>query len=145
MADDPTRDLLERMYAAELEYLAAGGPGAASFAILAPYFAEDVVLHQADALPYGGTWRGHDGMERFMVAMRDTWSAFEMVEQEFLATGATAVVLTHVRARARANGQELAFPILQTLRIAGGRIAEVRPFYWDTAAIASACGVAAAS
>ena len=145
MADDPTRDLLERMYAAELEYLAAGGPGAASFDILAPYFAADVVLHQADALPYGGTWRGHDGMERFMIAMRDTWSAFAMVEQEFLATGASAVVLTHVRARARESGQELAFPILQTLRIAGGRIAEVRPFYWDTAAIASACGVAAAA
>ena len=61
-----------------------------------------------------------------------------MVERELLAAGATAVVLTHVRARARASGTELAFPILQTLRIAGGRIAEVRPFYWDTAAIAAA-------
>jgi ketosteroid isomerase-like protein len=63
-----------------------------------------------------------------------------MVEQEFLATSEISVVLTHVHARARATGRELDFPILQTIRVAEGRISEVRPFYWDTAAIANACG-----
>ena len=29
-------------------------------------------------------------------------------------------------------------PILQTIAVADGRIAEVRPFYWDTAAIRAA-------
>jgi ketosteroid isomerase-like protein len=127
------------MYAAEREYLAAGGPGTANFGTLAPFFSADVVLHQAEALPYGGIWRGHDGMEQFFVAMATTWEAFEMVAQEFLATSETAVVLTHVHARARATGRELDFPILQTIRIVDGRIAEVRPFYWDTAAIVNAC------
>lgn len=131
--------VLTGMYAAEAEYLAAGGPGAASFAVLAPFFSPDVVLHQADALPYGGVWRGHEGMERFFVAMSGVWESFDMVEQEFLATGETggpAVVLTQVRARARATGRELAFPILQTITVTDGRIAEVRPFYWDTTAVA---------
>jgi ketosteroid isomerase-like protein len=131
------------MYAAEAEYLAAGGPGAAPFDLLAPFFAPDVELHQADALPYGGTWHGHEGMARFFLAMSRTWEVFDLVEQEFLATGETAVVLTRVRARARATGRELAFPILQTIRIRDGRIAEVRPFYWDTRAIADACAVSA--
>jgi ketosteroid isomerase-like protein len=132
--------VLRAMYAAEREYLAAGGPGTANFETLAPFFAPDVVLHQAEALPYGGIWRGHDGMEQFFVAMATTWESFEMVDQEFLATSETAVVLTHVRARARATGRELDFPILQSIRVVDGRIAEVRPFYWDTAAIAAACG-----
>jgi ketosteroid isomerase-like protein len=127
------------MYAAERDYLAAGGPGIASFATLAPYFAPDVVLHQAAALPYGGTWCGHDGMERFFIAMSRTWAVFEMLEQEFLSTTGTAVVLTQVHARARATGKELDFPILQTIRVVDERIAEVRPFYWDTAAISAAC------
>ncbi|MFD5321569.1 nuclear transport factor 2 family protein [Streptomyces sp. NPDC127098] len=131
--------VLTGMYAAEAAYLAAGGPGKASFAPLAPYFSPDVVLHQAEALPFGGTWRGHAGMERFFLAMSLTWESFDMVEQEFLATGETAVVLTQVRARARTTGRELAFPILQTLTIEDGRIARVQPFYWDTAAIAEAC------
>ncbi|MFF0726083.1 nuclear transport factor 2 family protein [Streptomyces sp. NPDC004134] len=141
----PTDSLtvLTGMYAAEADYLAAGGPGEASFDILAPFFAPDVVLHQADALPYGGTWRGHDGMTRFFLAMGRAWAAFDMVEQEFLATGETAVVLTQVRARARATGRELAFPILQTLTVKRGQISEVRPFYWDTRAIADACAPSA--
>lgn len=45
------------------------------------------------------------------------------------------MVLTRVDARARSTGRNVSFPILQTLQVIDGRIAEVRPFYWDTAAI----------
>jgi ketosteroid isomerase-like protein len=131
--------VLTGMYAAEAEYLAAGGPGGASFELLAPFFASDVELRQADALPYGGTWRGHEGMTRFFLTMGQVWETFDMVEQEFLATGETAVVLTQVRARARATGRELSFPILQTITVKDGQITEIRPFYWDTQAVADAC------
>ncbi|MFF7178489.1 nuclear transport factor 2 family protein [Streptomyces sp. NPDC008121] len=131
--------VLTGMYAAEAEYLAAGGPGEASFDVLAPFFASNVELHQADALPYGGTWRGHKGMTQFFLTMGQVWETFDMVEQEFLATGETAVVLTQIRARARATGRELSFPILQTITVKDGQITEGRPFYWDTQAIADAC------
>ncbi len=131
--------VLTGMYAAEAEYLAAGGPGNASFDLLAPFFHPSVVLRQAENLPYGGIWRGHDGMERFFRAMSATWEAFEMLEQRFLPAAETVVVHTEVHARARATGRELAFPILQTITFADGRIAEVRPFYWDTAAVVAVC------
>lgn len=131
--------VLEGMYAAEARYLAAGGPGVATFEPLARFFAADVVLHQAESLPYGGVWLGHDGMERFFVAMSRTWESFEMVEQEFLATEGPLVVLTQVHARARATGREVDFPIVQTITVEGGRITEVRPFYWDTGLIAEVC------
>src|SRR5690606_41952343 len=80
MTHSPTTDsraVLTAMYTAEERYLAAGGPGTASFDLLAPCFAPDVVLHQAAALPYGGVWRGHRGMERFFLAMSDIWATFE--------------------------------------------------------------------
>ncbi|RKT84530.1 hypothetical protein SAMN05421805_103464 [Saccharopolyspora antimicrobica] len=137
-----TKTILKRMYAAEAEYLLAGGPGNADFEPLAEHFSSEVVLHQAEALPYGGIWRGHADLERFFAAMSGTWAVFEFVEQELVATDedtGTAVVLTQVRARSRATGRELEFPILQTITIRDDRIAEVRPFYWDTAAIAAAC------
>jgi uncharacterized protein len=136
------RAVLEGMYAAEATYLAAGGPGQASFDLLAPFFHPDVRLHQADALPYGGTWCGHDGMERFFRAMTETWASFAMVDQEFLADEGPAVVRTQVEATARATGRSLSFPILQTVAVQDERIIEVRPFYWDTAAIAAACAPA---
>ncbi|WP_309111257.1 nuclear transport factor 2 family protein [Saccharothrix sp.] len=132
-------EVLEGMYAAEVDYLAAGGPGQASFAPLAPFFAPDVVLHQAESLPYGGVWRGHDGMERFFLRMSRTWERFDLVEQEFLTRTSPLVVLTRVHARVRATGRELEFPILQVITVEDGRITEVRPFYWDTGTIAAAC------
>jgi ketosteroid isomerase-like protein len=138
MTDDALA-VLKGMYAAEQQYLDAGGPGRASFETLAPFFAPDVVLHQADSLPYGGTWCGHAGMERFFVAMSTAWESFEMLEQEFHPAGEVVVVRTQVRAIAHGTGQELEFPILQTVHVAEGRIREVWPFYWDTAAIAAAC------
>ncbi|MBF6437494.1 nuclear transport factor 2 family protein [Nocardia cyriacigeorgica] len=138
MSDPTTLDVLTGMYAAEARYLAAGGPGRASFATLAPYFSPDVVLYQADALPYGGIWRGHAGLERFFTAMSAVWEVFDLLDQQFLATGSTAVVHTRIHGRARATGRELDFPILQTLRMENSRIAEICPFYWDTQAIADA-------
>ncbi|GAA0897016.1 nuclear transport factor 2 family protein [Pseudonocardia zijingensis] len=138
MTDDAL-EVLRGMYAAEQEYLDAGGPGKADFATLAPFFAPDIALHQAEALPYGGTWRGHAGMERFFAAMSSAWASFEMLAQEFHPAGDVVVVRTQVRARARATGRELEFPILQQVRVARGRITEVWPFYWDTAAISDAC------
>jgi ketosteroid isomerase-like protein len=126
--------VLEGMYAAEAEYFATG-----DFAPLRQFFAADFVLHQAEGLPFGGVWRGHDGLRRFFAEMSRTWAVFELGEQAFLGTTSPLVVLTNVRARARATGRELEFPILQTITVADGRITEVRPFYWDTAAIAAAC------
>nr|WP_232327831.1 nuclear transport factor 2 family protein [Kibdelosporangium sp. MJ126-NF4]CEL13724.1 hypothetical protein [Kibdelosporangium sp. MJ126-NF4] len=137
MTTDPL-SVLTGMYAAEADYLAAGGPGRASFATLAPYFSPHVVLHQAANLPYGGTWRGHDGMEQFFHTMAETWQAFDMLDQTFLTTTTPLVVLTHVHAQARTTGLHLHFPILQTITVHNGQITEVRPFYWDTAAIREA-------
>ncbi|MFG2873861.1 nuclear transport factor 2 family protein [Streptomyces sp. NPDC048337] len=79
-----------------------------------------MVLHQAEALPCGGIWRGLTDLERLFLAMSRAWESFDMVEQEFLATGETAVVLTRVRARARTGGRELAFRILQTITVRDG-------------------------
>ncbi len=133
------RLVLERMYAAEAEYFAAGGPGTASFNTLEPFFAADVVLRQADSLPYGGIWRGHAGLEQFFRVMSATWDRFELKTQVFLSESNPLVVQTQVHARSRRTGRELEFPILQTITVGDGRITEVNPFYWDTAAITATC------
>jgi hypothetical protein len=110
--------VLTGMYQAEAEYLAAGGRGRPRSICWRRSSRRNVTLHQADALPYGGVWRGHAGSERFFWAMG--LGVVPHVEQEFLATGGTAVVLTRVRARARAAGRELEFPILQQITVRDG-------------------------
>jgi ketosteroid isomerase-like protein len=71
--------------------------------------------------------------------MSQAWDTFDMVEQSVLTATSPLVVLTQVHARSRATGRELHFPILQTITTEDGRITEIRPFYWDTAAITNAC------
>jgi ketosteroid isomerase-like protein len=135
-------DALERFYAAEADYLAAGGPGKADFSGMAAHLAPDVVMHQAASLPYGGTWRGHDGMERFMAAMSEAWTGLTFLEQHRAVDGATAVVLNRCAFRARATGRELETSVLQWITVRDGLVREFRPFYLDTAAVLDALGAA---
>jgi uncharacterized protein len=133
------RALLERYYAAELAYLAAAQQSEDAFEDVARCLDSNIVLYEAAGLPFGGTWHGHAGIRQFFAEMSQHWESFAVTDREFIIDGDTAVVLNHVSARASATGKELSFPILQLARLKNGRITEIRPFYWDTAAIADAC------
>ncbi|MEO3794138.1 nuclear transport factor 2 family protein [Nonomuraea sp. B10E15] len=132
--------VMENFYRAEAAYVAAGGFGNARYDEVAAYLDPDVVLYQAPGLPFTGTgtWRGHDGMERFLAAFSQTWASMEFLEQEHWGDRDTVVVRNRVRFRSRATGQEIDTQIMQLIRVRHGRMLECRPFYWDPAAIAAA-------
>ncbi|MFG1941667.1 nuclear transport factor 2 family protein [Nonomuraea sp. NPDC048826] len=133
--------VMRKFYEAEAAYVAAGGFGKASYAHVAAYLDPEVVLHQAPGLPFtgSGTWRGHDGMERFLARFSEVWESMEFLEQEHWGDGNTVVVRNRVRFRARVTGQEVDTLIVQLITVKNGRMLECRPFYWDPAAIADAC------
>ncbi|WUH99290.1 nuclear transport factor 2 family protein [Spirillospora sp. NBC_00431] len=128
-------DTLRAFYAAEAEYVAAGGPGKADFDGMAAHLASDVVMYQAEVLPYGGTWRGHDGMERFMAAMSEAWSSLTFLEQRFAVDGETVAVYNRSVFKARTTDRELETSIMQWITVRDGLITEFRPFYLDTSAV----------
>ncbi|MFV2172763.1 nuclear transport factor 2 family protein [Actinomadura sp. LOL_016] len=134
--------VMEKFYAAEAAYVAAGGYGKASYDEVAAYLDPDVVLQQAPGLPFTGTWQGRDGMERFLAVFSELWESMEFLDQEHLANGDTLMVRNRVRFRARATGRDVETLILQVITVRDGRMLECRPFYWDPAAIAEACGQA---
>lgn len=147
-ADRRPRDawsVMERFYAAEAAYVAAGGYGKASYDQVAAYLDPEVVLHQAPGLPFTGTgmWQGRDGMERFLTVFSEVWESMEFLNQEHWGEGDTVIVRNRVRFRARATGQEIETMIVQLITVRAGRMLECRPFYWDPAAIAAACDPAA--
>ncbi|MCP2335425.1 nuclear transport factor 2 family protein [Actinomadura rupiterrae] len=134
--------VMEGFYEAEAAYVAGGGYGRASFVSVAAYLDPDVVLYQAPGMPFSGTgeWRGHEGMERFMAAFGGTWESMEFLDQEHWGDGDTVVVSNRVRFRAKATGREVETRIVQLIKVRDGMMLECRPFYWDPAAIAAACG-----
>ncbi|MCX4744446.1 nuclear transport factor 2 family protein [Kitasatospora sp. NBC_01287] len=130
--------VLQKFYAAEAAYIAAGGMGRASFDELAECLDPEVLMHQAPGLPYGGTWRGARGIEEFMAAMSEAWQSLEFFEQRFVVEGDTVVVLNRGRLRARATGRALDTSVMQLITVKDGLISEIHPFYWDTMAVAEA-------
>ena len=73
------RDVIERFYAAEAAYMAAGGGDAdASFADMAATLDPDVVLHQSPDLPWGGEFHGHAGYEDWARRMSRAFDRLEV-------------------------------------------------------------------
>ncbi|WP_244305588.1 nuclear transport factor 2 family protein [Kitasatospora cheerisanensis] len=130
--------VLQKFYAAEAAYIAAGGLGKASFDGLAACLAPEVVMYQAPGLPYGGTWRGPRGIEEFMAAMSEAWQSLDFLEQRFVLDGDVVVVMNRGRLRARATGRVLDTSVMQLITVKDGLITEIHPFYWDTIAVAEA-------
>lgn len=133
--------VMQKFYEAEAAYVAAGGHGKADYSAVAAYLDPDVVLHQAPGLPFTGTgtWRGHDGMERFLATFSEVWDSLEFLDQAHWGDAETVVVHNRVRFRARATGRYVDAAILQMITVRDGRMLECRPFYWDPAAVARAC------
>ncbi|MEV3984385.1 nuclear transport factor 2 family protein [Nonomuraea sp. NPDC049758] len=127
--------VLERFYRAEVAYIAAGGFGKADFGELAECLDPEVVMYQADSLPYGGTWRGPSGIEQFMAAMSEAWQSLEFLEQKYVVDGGSVVVWNRGILRARATGRALETSVMQLMTIRNDRIAEIHPFYLDTSAV----------
>lgn len=125
------KSVLERFYEAEAEYVSSGGQ---DFGPVAATLHEDVVIIQADSLPFGGEWRGHDGFEGWMRAFGEAWSAASAQDVRIVEDRDTVIVLATMEATARATGEEVRAPICHVVRVRDGLLAEFRVFYWDTAA-----------
>ncbi|MFE3192797.1 nuclear transport factor 2 family protein [Nocardia sp. NPDC059240] len=125
---------LRGFYAAEAAYLTDG----AGFEGMAKYLAADVVMYQADCLPYGGQWRGHCGMRGFLAAMGASWDGLWFDEQRFVSEGDRVVVYSRGRLRARGSGRVVETSLLQWIGFEDGLITEFRPYYHDTSAILAA-------
>ena len=131
MSDDP-RALLKRFYDAESAYL----DGGEDFAAMTQTLHENCVMLQPDALPYAGTWIGHDGYHRWLDAFSQAWKTLRVTDAHVhLADAHTVFSRSTVVATARATAADITYPLLQMILIRDERIARIEPFYWDTHAV----------
>ena len=131
------RDVVERFYAAEAVYMRAGGGEAgASFADMAATLDPGVVLHQSPDLPWGGEFHGHAGYEHWARQMSRAFDRLAVEETRFFVQADTVVIICRLVVRSRTSGKTLDLPMAQVVRVAGDRIVEFRPFYWNVPAYA---------
>ena len=123
---------IRRFYEAEAAYLA---PGGGDFQAMAATLDVECVLYQPASLPYGGEWRGPAGFEQWMKAFGEQWTSLEVKDSRFYPDGDVVFSHSHVYATARATGRAVDWPLLQFFKVRDGKILELRPFHWDTAAM----------
>ena len=97
-----------------------------------------VVEYPAEGrLPYGGTWRGREGIGEFLEAhdAAEEILAFEPAEMD--ATDGTVLVIGFFEGRARPTGRTWSTTFVHVLTMGDGRLARLRAFF-DTAAAVEA-------
>jgi ketosteroid isomerase-like protein len=99
----------------------------------------DIVISEAPSLPYGGDYRGPEGVLRHAEAFRSTWDPFQTdkgrdLEPEILVAGDRVIVLWRLRADGP-GGTHVDLPAVSMYRLQDGKIIESRMFHFDTAAL----------
>jgi uncharacterized protein len=107
------------------------------FETLAPMMTADFVCHEADGLPYGGEYRGLDGWQRLLKRVVETWAGFRLETLAILGETADTIVLRfRLVGRSRRTGTPFDTTVMELWRFEDGKLAEIWPYYWDTAELA---------
>ncbi|KAL4940554.1 hypothetical protein BDV06DRAFT_196396 [Aspergillus oleicola] len=137
------RAVLNAFYDAERIYMSAS-PETRDFSGIAATMASNVRLEQTPALPYGGVYIGPQGFQVWSTRMANYFDIVDVQHPEvFERPGSDKVtVLSSIHLRVRKTGEELDFPFCQvvTVDLEKGVIVDMRPFYWDVAAVNKALG-----
>lgn len=102
----------------------------------------EVEIHEAEVLPYGGVWRGHDGAARHAAAFLEAWGAFQgptevRLDPRIWGDGAgTVSVLFRHRAVEPVHGERLDAAEVGIYEVRDGRIVRSQMFHADSAAVA---------
>jgi uncharacterized protein len=130
MADDV--DVVRRMFTAVEER---------DFDGLLACYSDDIEINEAAVLPWGGVWRGPDGVAAHAAEFMRTWGALQgpqesRLDAQFFSDGAGTVcaVFRH-RAVDPAGGSRFDAPEVGVYRIRDDRVVRSQMFHADSAAV----------
>lgn len=96
----------------------------------------DFVVFEAASLPYGGEHRGVEGFFAMFGAMHAAWRGIKVEPLGEIGESQGNVFAMHMLVKGRMeNGKPMASEVFERWEVRDGKVAEIRPFYWDTAAL----------
>ncbi|MFQ3595592.1 MAG: nuclear transport factor 2 family protein [Sphingomonadaceae bacterium] len=122
MTDDDTRNLAtaRRLYEAA---------GRGDWEAAERELHDDLVIHEAESLPYAGAYRGKDALRRLVGMVLGHWPNAGL-ERLGMAAGDGRVVV-FFRMRIDAPAGPLVHEIVEVNEFRDGKVAVIKPFYWD--------------
>jgi ketosteroid isomerase-like protein len=104
---------------------------------------EEMEFHEPASLPYGGTYRGPEGMGKLFGALAENWDGLHLEIEELLDAGDCVAVRARLQGRSRSTGSEIDEPYIELLRFREGK-AVAGWIQMDTAKVLQALGREAA-
>ncbi len=92
-------------------------------------------IHEAATMPYAGIYRGRDALRRLSAIVHGYWPGTR-VDRLGMAAGAGRVVVFFRMVIAAPEG-EISHEIVEVNEFRDGKVAVIKPFYWDTGAMAA--------
>jgi len=108
-----------------------GGKG--DWAAMSSLFDPDIVVYEANSLPYGGVFHGAAGMGALFQKLNELVSGFLVKTEQFFVSGDDVAAKIRVTGVSRATGEPIDMPVMEVWTLKNGRATSIRPFYWDTA------------
>jgi uncharacterized protein len=101
---------------------------------------ENITIHEAASLPYGGDYRGLEGALHHGQGFRAAWDRFQPTDARgldpwIIADGDHVVVLWRHKVENAETGDRLDLPAVSVYRMENAKIADSRMFHFDTAAL----------
>jgi uncharacterized protein YciI/ketosteroid isomerase-like protein len=103
-------------------------------------YSENITIHEAASLPYGGDYRGLEGPLRHGQGFRAAWDRFQPhqargLDARIIADGNHVIVLWQHKVENPQTGDRLELPAVSVYRRENAKIADSRMFHFDTAAL----------
>ncbi|MDT2005821.1 nuclear transport factor 2 family protein [Rhodococcus opacus] len=98
-------------------------------------FHEDIIIREAAELPYGGEWKGKDGLRALMTKI-NSLATLIPIDVEIFDLGEDHVI-TRQTAKLTREGtdKELLVPMVEVYQMEDGKIREIDVYYKDTKAM----------
>jgi len=106
-------------------------------AAIAEILHPEVVVHEAASLPFGGAHTGRAAALKLLGILFSGIDLDSVVRGDVLVRGERAAAFLEIPFLTADPANAQAMPIVETFIVRDGLITEIRPYYFDTAAIAA--------
>lgn len=102
------------------------------------HFDQRIRIYEPANLPYGGMYVGHAGFYALFKQLAETFDQLAIPPSAIADAGPAVIAMTTLRGTIKATGVSVEMPLNEVFVLKASRIVEIRPFYWDSAAITRA-------
>jgi len=104
---------------------------AGDFELMKSYLHPEVIVNEAECLPYSGIYQGPDAYIALVHKVVGTWDDLQLSVDAMAESGDLVMVVSEFAGKNKA-GVAFKMPMTEVFHFTDGKISEVRPYYFDT-------------